>query len=156
MVPFWGRSNPFKNESPVWRELGASGKILGVRSFYSGEPHTANKNWSMYSQKWNCAASFPVSTFMYLWAIYIFPRSVRLFCCNKIGGYMNVGTGTEAAQFHFLEYLFEFAVHCLCNATWLFIKYLTCSTLSVWPRNARSLARPPTFPADSLGSEWTK
>ncbi len=57
----------------------------------------------------------PVSTFMYLWAIYIFPGSVCLFCCSQIGRpilgiynsladtvqYMNVGIGNEAMQFHF-------------------------------------------------------
>ncbi len=40
----------------------------------------------MYSQKWNCAASFPNSTFTYLWAIYISSRSVHLFWCSKING----------------------------------------------------------------------
>ncbi len=28
---------------------------------------------------------FPISTFMYLWAIYIFPRSVSLFGCSHLG-----------------------------------------------------------------------
>jgi hypothetical protein len=36
------RSRGREFESPMWRELGAvtkSGKILGVRSFYSGDPN---------------------------------------------------------------------------------------------------------------------
>jgi hypothetical protein len=38
----------------------------------------------MYCQKRNCAALFPIPTFMYLWEIYIFPGSVCLFGCTKI------------------------------------------------------------------------
>jgi hypothetical protein len=34
---------------------------------------TVRKILNKYSLTWNCAASFPISTFMYLWAIYIFP-----------------------------------------------------------------------------------
>ncbi len=46
---------------------------------------TVPKIRNKYSQKWNCAALFPIPTFTYLWAIYIFPWSVRLFC-SKTGG----------------------------------------------------------------------
>jgi hypothetical protein len=38
-----------------------------------------------FSQKWNYAVSFPIPTFTYLQAIYIFPESVCLFGCSKIG-----------------------------------------------------------------------
>ncbi len=47
---------------------------------------TVPKIGNKYFQKWNCAATFRIPTFMYLWAIYIMPQSVRLFDCGKIGG----------------------------------------------------------------------
>jgi hypothetical protein len=78
---------------------------------------TANKIRFMYSHKWNCEASFPISTLMYLWAIYIFPRSLCLFCCCKIGErsweYINRSQIHECrnwergTQLHFWEYLFQ-------------------------------------------------
>ncbi len=77
---------------------------------------TVPKIWNKHSQKRNCAAPGRIPTFLFMWAIYIFPWSVCLFCCRKIGG-PKVGiyrllTDTwmwklglrPAAQFLFWEY----------------------------------------------------
>ncbi len=80
--------------------------------------YTATEIPFMYSQKRNYAASVPFSTSMCLWAIYIFPGSVRIFSCSKIGRPIveiyksptdpyKCGNWAEVAQFLFWEYLFQ-------------------------------------------------
>ena len=76
----------------------------------------------MCSQNWNCAASFPIPTFMHLWAIYIVPGSVYSKIGRFILGLYKSLTVTwmwklgdrafyfwfgndETAQFYFWEYI---------------------------------------------------
>jgi hypothetical protein len=53
---------------------------------WTGSPHCKDKITKFrnkYSQKRNIEVSVPISTFMRLWVIYIFPWSVCLFCWRK-------------------------------------------------------------------------
>ncbi len=63
-------------------------------------PRTESIIQFMFSQKWNCTASFPNHTFMYLWAIYIFPGSVCLFGCSKIGRQILAVYKSHRSQVH--------------------------------------------------------
>ncbi len=43
--------------------------------------------WPRYFQNRIIMFCLPISTLMYLWAIYILPGSVCLFCCSQIGSW---------------------------------------------------------------------
>jgi hypothetical protein len=88
--------------------------------------HTGTKIPFMYSQKRNCAASVPVSTFMCLWAILIFPGLVHIFSCIRIGRPIQgiykslteswmLKLGLRPRNSFSGDICFEFSVLCLCS-----------------------------------------
>jgi hypothetical protein len=106
--------------------------------------HTATKILFMYSQKRKCEASFPISTFMCLGAIYIFPRSVHKFSCCRIGrpilGIYKSLTDTWTWKLglrprnSFSENIYlDFSVLCLCSADLVVLDTsFPFFSLSVW------------------------
>ncbi len=77
----------FAQSSSQWEEKGTifeeMSQTLLTKKARKPELSTSTKIPFMSSFYGNCVASFPISTFMCLWAIYIFPPSICLFCCRK-------------------------------------------------------------------------
>ncbi len=92
-------------------------RIWPLTAWYFSDARQRKKNPKMgnkYSQKRNCATTVPISTFMFLWAFYISPRSISLFCCreyvDRSWSYTNRSQTHEciwdwAAQFPEKEYI---------------------------------------------------
>jgi hypothetical protein len=79
-------TNWWKNMIPrIWTARSVPG--FSLKRVCALAPHTAKtkcrKFETKYSQERNIGASVPISTFMCLWANYIFPRWVCLFCWRK-------------------------------------------------------------------------
>jgi hypothetical protein len=85
----------------VW-EIWKIVSLLRCRSISESESvRTVPKIQNIYPQKWNCAASFPIYTFLYLWAIYIFPRSAS---ADRLWEYINPSQIHECENWETVHY----------------------------------------------------
>ncbi len=101
-------------------------KLFFFFFFIKSNRCTATKIPFLYSFSGNCATSAQISTFMCLWAYYIFPGSVHIVSCYTIGRsiewiYKSL-TGTWMWKFELWprysfsgNICFEFSVLCLCS-----------------------------------------
>ncbi len=84
-----------------------------------------------YSQKCNCAA---LSTFMYLWAICIFRRSVPLFCCiafaDRSWEYIN------RSQIHECR---NWERGCAISFLGIFVSNIRCSSFAVYSTSKKNI-----------------
>ncbi len=102
-------------------------QIIPLSQVYLNVTYTATKIPFMCSLKRNCAASVPISTFMCLWAIFLFPGPVHIFPCSRIGKpigeiYKSITdtlmwiSGLRPRYSFSGSICFKFSVLCLCSA----------------------------------------